>query len=227
MAGRTFVPFEIVRFPTNRHALRTEERAPRGALDDQTDPVYTELRFRTRARVREFNLATVTHRKGVHVDGYWHGNPIHEIVQVSNFDAYFSLNQHMLIANAKKDVALSAVHNLTTEFHQILELREYEIDFSRIIPRALNLIGSWFKGMRHTNITTEAAFGSHINQDEEFRRKARLGTLSNLIVVMDFGGDTIKANLSKIGSAYFLEGYPIETCIGFLLHLRRYRIPAS
>ena len=87
MAGRAFVPFEIIRFPTNRNTLRTTERRPRGSVDEQADPVFTILRFRRGDQIEGFDLAGVTHRKGVRVDGIWHGNPIDQIVKETRFEA--------------------------------------------------------------------------------------------------------------------------------------------
>ncbi len=114
-----------------------------------------------------------------------------------------------------------------TNFGEIFDLQTLSLDFTQIIPKAINVIGSWFKGMQHTNIRTEAAFGSGINKDPEFLRMAELGHHSNLIVVMNFGSDTFKVNLSKQGSAYFMDEHPLQTCLDFVMHLRKYRLDSE
>ncbi len=224
MPSGTFVPFEVVRFPSNRKTLKTEERRPRGSDDPQADPVYTQLAFSTHKVAGNFEQAILTHRKGVYVEGFWHGTPITHIVEQKKFDAYFDVNQKILITRARKETALSAVEALNDEFKDIFQLRTIGLDFAQIIPRAVNVIGSWFKGMQFTNVRTEAAFGSGINNDPEFKRMAALGRHSNLVVVMHFGSDMFKVNLSKEGSVYFMDEHPLQTCLSFVMHLRKYRL---
>ncbi len=224
MPSGTFVPFEIAHFPEQRKPLKTAERRPRGSDDPQADPVYTELRFTRGDKLGDFEVARITHRKGIRVEGFWHGTQITELVQQKVFDAYFALDRNILVAHTAKEIALSAADTLTHEFHSILELRAISLDFSQIIPHAVNVIGSWFKGMKFANIRTEAAFGSGVDKDPEFLRLGGLGSHSNLIVLMHLGADTYKVNISKDGSTYFMDGHPIADCLNFVMHLLKYRI---
>jgi hypothetical protein len=224
MPTGTFVLFDIVRFPDTRRPIRTEPRRPRGSRDEEADPVFTELRFTRQDTVAGFEVARVTHRRGVHVEGFWHGTPITQFVEQKVFNAFFRLDDRALIAHTKKEIALAAADALCDEFSEVLELRNVELDFGQIIPIAINVIGSWFKGMRYTNIRSEAAFGSQINRDPEFLRMSRLGNHSNLVVVMNFGGEQIEVNLSRDGSAFFMGDYPVDVCLRFVIDLRRYRV---
>ena len=230
MPTGTFVIFDIIRFPDEPRTMKTEPRPPRGSRDEAADPVYTQIKFPRDSRVGPFRMATVTHRKPVRVEGYWHGNLVMEVIQHKQFHAYFDVDEKALISHVQKDIALAAVDALNREFKEVFFLRELSLDFARIIPQALNVIGSWFKGMRFTNVRTEAAFGSQINRDPEFQRLSGLGSHSNLIVVMNFASQTIKVNLSRDGSAFFMDDTPLSVCLDFMLHLRHYRLespPAS
>jgi len=227
MPSGTFVPFEIARFPDGTKPLKTKDKPPRGTDDPEADPVYTKLTFSDGGKVGGFQRATITHRKGVRVEGLWHGTPITELVEHKEFDAYFDLEKKVFIAHTTKEVGLSAVDALNQEFKEIFDLRTAALDFARIIPHAVNVIGSWFKGMKFSNIRTEAAFGSGINKDPEFLRMAGLGNHSNLIVVMHFGSDTFKVNLSKEGSVYFMDEHPVHTCLDFVMHLRKYQVDSQ
>jgi len=229
MPSGTFVPFQILSFPTARAEMRTVERRPRGSRDEQADPVYTQIAFRD-GRVAGFGRAEILHRKGVQVEGFWHGYPITEIVEQKTFDAYYkwSRNDRLFIAQTEKEVALSAADALSKEFRDVLNLETVTIDFRQIIATAVDVTGSWFKGMRHPNIKCEAAFGYHINRDPEFLRLCQIGNHSNIVAIMSFGTEMLKVNISKIGSVYFMDDHPVETCLRFVEHLQQYRIvPAA
>jgi hypothetical protein len=191
------------------------------------DPIFTEFSFGRGAPQGGFQVGRITHRQAVHVEGFWHGTPITELVQESKFDAYYRLDEKILIAHCRKEVALSAVRALNGGFGEVLELRPVEVDFARIIPRAITVIGSWFKGMSYSNIRSEAAFGNQINRDPEFARMCALGKHTNLIVVISHGADTLKVNLSRDGSAYFMDNTPTQTCLEFVALLTQYRVAGA
>ena len=171
-----------------------------------------------------FTRAKVTHRKGVKIEGMWHGNVITEVVEQTEFDSYFSRDRHVFIAEVEKEIALSVAEDLSTDarLREFFSFRKIEIDFTQIIPRAINVIGAWFKGMRYTNIRTQAAFGNQITVDAEFVRMAQHGNQSNLVVVLDHAGTQVKVNVSKVGSTFFMEDYPLATCLEFMEQLLAY-----
>jgi hypothetical protein len=226
MPRGTFVVFRADRFPetSSRRTYKTEEKRPRASRDDRSDPVFTSIRLSNESSVSGYEQALVTHRKGVKIEGLWHGNIISEVVQQKKFDAYYNRERQIFIAQAEKEIALAAAEALSSDnaLREFFRFRSIELDFSQITPRAINVIGAWFKGMRYTNIRTEAAFGSHITVDAEFSRMAQHGNQSNLLVVIDHGGEHLKVNISKVGSAFFMEEYPLETCLGFVENLLRY-----
>jgi len=228
MPSGTFVIFLVQRFPEpggRRKYYKTEDRKPRGSRDERADPVYTSIRLTGEGAPAGFNHAAMTHRKGVRIEGLWHGNVITEVVQQSKFDAYFDLGNRIFIARTEKNIGLSAVKDLNEDeaLREFFQLRTVDLDFRQIIPRAINVIGSWFKGMRYTNIRSEAAFGDQINRDAEFTRLSGLGQHSNLLVVLDFNGSAIKVNLSRVGSTYFMEDYPLRTCLEFMVYLLNFQ----
>jgi len=231
MPSGTFVLFSLHRFPERRarnNSYKTEERRPRGSVDDRSDPVYTSISLSPAGEhaVADFGHAVAVHRKGVRIEGWWHGNQITQVVQQRRFDIYFDHQRALFVAHVEKEIALSAVRDLVRddETREHFDLRPIEVDFRQIIPRALNVIGSWFKDMTYTNVRTEAAFGDHITRDAEFMRMSQLGNHSNLTVVMDFRGQQMKVNISRIGSAYFMADYPLEDCLEFMVMLHGFRI---
>jgi hypothetical protein len=232
MPRGTFVIFHLDRFPEpgNTRTYKTEEKRPRASHDQQADPVYTTIRIPNQQVPigADYSRASVVHRKGVKIEGVWHGHIITEVVEQRKFDGYFNRQRRTFIGEVEKEIAMSAAEALNSDpaLGQLFRFRKIELDFSQITPRAINVIGAWFKGMRYTNIRTEAAFGNHITVDPEFRRMAQHGNQSNLILVIDFGGTHLKVNISRAGSAFFMQDCPLETCLAFMEHLLAYeRVP--
>ena len=228
MPRGTFVIFRVDRFPEpgNARTYKTEEKRPRGSDDEHADLVYTSIRISDQQApiAGEYGRAALVHRKGVKIEGVWHGNIITEVVQQKKFDGYFNRQRRTFIAEVEKEIAMSAAEALSGDrvLGQHFRFRKIDLDFSRITPRAINVIGAWFKGMRYTNIRTEAAFGNHITIDPEFLRMAQHGNQSNLILVIDFNGTHLKLNISRAGSAFFMQDCPLEMCLAFMEHLLTY-----
>lgn len=223
MASGTFVAHRIVRFPEAGRTFTTEEKRPRGSVDEEADPVFTRMNLRRAPLVEGFSQARLTHRKGVRIEGYWHGNPVTEVVQEKRFPAYYDVGRAIFVSRVQKQIAMSAIAVLNDELADF-DLRQVELDFTNIIPVASNVIGSWFKGMRYTNIRSEAAFGDHIDRDAEFLRMSGLGRHSNLVVVIPFEDAEVKVNISRDGSVYFLEDYDLETCLRFVVYLLQFQV---
>lgn len=222
MPRGTFVIFRLDRFPPpdGRKTYKTAEKRPRGSHDNHADPVFTSITLHDDETQPEdlYSKANVTHRKGVRIEGMWHGHVITEVVAQKKFDCYFSRERRLFIAEVDKEVALSAAEALSTDdvLRELFSFRRIELDFTQITPRAINVIGAWFKGMQYTNIRTQAAFGNQITVDPEFTRMAQHGNQSNLVVVLDHAGTHVKVNVSKVGSTFFLDDQTLETCLGFM-----------
>lgn len=195
-----------------------------------SDDIYTEISFRKNDRLSGFNVFDIRHREPIKVKGWWHNNFITELIEDESFNLYYKkLTEDNIIAvtHVKKEISLAAMRTLEKGSAGEFQFEMGEYDFPNIIRTCVNLKGAWFSEMEHPNIRSEAAYGDQIQNDPEFLRLLAMGALSNILVHVDFQGHEVRVNVSKIGSIYFLDDFPEDFCLEFVIFMEQYLKPSG
>lgn len=190
-----------------------------------SDDVYTEILFRKDDCLGGFNVFDVRHRAPIKVKGWWHNNFITELIEDVSFSLYYkklSTDSLIAVTHVKKDISLAAMRTLEKDPDGAFFFETGEYDFPNIIKSCVNLKGAWFSEMEYSNIRSEAAYGDQIQNDPEFLRLHAVGALSNILVHIEFQGREVRINASKIGSLYFLDEFPEDFCLEFVLFMEQF-----
>lgn len=220
---RKFPPSETLKHPRKvgpnpQTAFNVEGMQPH----DAPDPIFTEIRYRHGDSLAGYKVFDVEHRQPVHIRGWWNNNWITQIIQDEKFNLYYNPDKQVAITHVRKEVSLSATSALEKWASNQFKFEINSLDFNKIIQGCANLKGAWFAKMQYPGIRSEAAYGDKIQRDPEFQRLLEHGVLQNIIVEIEFNGNIVKVNASKIGSLYFIDDYPPAFCLEFWGYLSQF-----
>lgn len=222
MNGGAFTLYRIHHFPAKAAQYRTQPRRPRGARDYQAAPTFTTLDLRGRRLVHGFLEARLEHRDGVRIEGMWHDEPVHELVKVEVFPAYYRAEKKLFVACANRVLSKAATDRLNKDLPDDVHLVAIRLDFAKLLeslPTGTPILGAWSTDGKRASVRTRAVFGDRIDKAAEFKRMRASGQLSNLSLVFPLGQEHMKVNLSRAGSAFFLDDRSLGDRLRLMEHL--------
>lgn len=217
------VLFRIAR-PNEKTLFESKEHVPRGCRERDTKPAFTKLELTKKKIAGSYFEAEITHREGVAIEGFWHGQRIHEVVSVSLLAAYYNLARKVFIVEAPHSLASAAVRRLNKDCGENIRLTPVRIDFNAILrgTKGLAVRGAWTSSPKEP-IRSRAAFsGDDLQKQADFKRMCKSGELSNMSVSYPFKKKDLRVNVSRSCAAFFLEPVDLDLRLQFMEHLAEF-----
>jgi hypothetical protein len=223
MAQRSMVLFRVAR--SNQNMLfESKEHVPRGCRERDTEPAFTKLKLTAKKIAGNYYEARITHREGVPIEGYWHGERIHEVVSVSVLAAYYNLARKVFIVEAPYSLASAAIRRLNKDCGKDIRLTPVRIDFNALLRAKEDVVvrGAWTSSPKDA-IRSRAAFsGSDLKKQTEFKHMCKSGELSSMSVNYPFKKNDLRVSLSRSCAAFFLEPVDLDLRLEFMEHLAEF-----
>lgn len=222
MSTQSLVLFRIVRLSDVKNVIESEPHVPRGCVERDTKPAFTKLEIGNKRTAGSFLEAQITHLEGVAIDGFWHGEPIREVVSQTVFPAYYNRARNVFIAAAPNAVAAAAINRLNRDCRDDLRLARVRLDFDSILQQSgLSVHGAWVMSPDQT-IRSRAAFsGADLRTQKEFKTMLAAGKLSSVSLSYPFPTQdkTLRVNVSRWCAAFFLGRVKLKRGLEFMEHL--------
>lgn len=213
MSGQTYVLFHVEQ-PLTRKTYTTKQRRSPKQIDYQSDPLFTKLSFSTAQPIAKFKGGKITYRRSVQVDGLFHGEMVHELIEEMVFKIFYKHQKKIMVAAAQSSVAIAAMNSLARDFRDEIALAPFEIDFDRLVDAAADIQAVWFRRVHHDErIHREAVFGDHIDGSAEYDRMKQDGEITSITASVEFREEPLKIRFSRYGFVSFLDTRPVSTCL--------------
>ena len=233
MNKNTFVFHHIKKFPLSG-IYKTDPKPLNAASAWEEDFIYSMIHLNLKSSIPGFQKALVTHRWPMREPKYkneniiWHGETVKYMIFEKRFNNFYKLDKQLFISWAGKDIVKKVIRILNSAFKKEfylcdinLDLDKIHSDISRNVLKNSTIKGGWIKRSDKKPIRIEAAFGDEVTNDSEFRSLANKGDFTNLKVVIPYHMKNIKCSISLTGSVFFLEDYPLQTCLNFIEYLTK------
>jgi len=201
--------------------IRSKDHRPRGCVDEATRPAFTELALNEKKVASGYYKGEIIHAEARPIQGWWHGEPIEEVVAVELMTAYYNRKAKYLVVEAPHELAVAAIARLNRDCRQQLRLKRVRLDFDTLIdskPRP-EIRGCWSRSEKD-EIRSRAAFtGADLRNNAEFKQIRKSGKLSNLRLVCEFSDRELRVSISRLASVCFFNEASLETRLRFVQHL--------
>jgi hypothetical protein len=226
MSKQSMVLFRITRLNHKKMLFESKEHVPRGCREHDTQPAFTKLDLTKKKFGAIYFEAEITHREGIAMEGFWHGQRIHEVVSESLLASYYNLDRNVLIIEAPHALASAAVRRLDNDCREDIRLTRVRIDFNHVLSKTpgLTVLGAWTSSPKEM-IRSRAAFsGVDLQKQKDFKLMRKSGELSNISVSYPFGVEDLRVNVSRWCAAFFLEPVALERRLQFMEHLATFEV---
>lgn len=226
MSKQSMALFRITRLNKKKTRFESRDHVPRGCREHDTQPAFTKLDLTNRKFGGAYFEAEITHREGMAMEGFWHGQRIHELVSESLLASYYNLDRNVLIIEAPHALASAAVRRLDKDCREDIRLTPVRIDFNEVLSKTsdLTVLGAWTSSPKET-IRSRAVFsGVDLQKQNDFKLMRKSGELSNISVSYPFGKEVLRVNVSRWCAAFFLEPVALEQRLKFMEHLATFAL---
>ncbi|MGB9005696.1 MAG: hypothetical protein WCB96_08235, partial [Candidatus Aminicenantales bacterium] len=225
----TFVLYDVKDLPApGVHKTPAVPTRHAAALAD--DLLFTRLVLTRKKAVGGFFYAQLVHRQVLRPeqqgDSHWFhgGHELDEIVTEHRFIAYWHPERSLFVCHADRELARSAITSLNRRLDGFA-LAPVRLDPQRVRQAHQHgvLLGVWLRRPGQDLIRTQAAFGADVENGPDFAQAVKKGELSSIRLQTMFDRRRLRVNVSRSGSMFFSQDAPLDTCLGFIIHLLAYR----
>ncbi len=133
-----------------------------------------------------------------------HERIFNHLIEIHEFNAYYSSSYKRLIIQAPKELACDAIRTFKRE--KILIAEQKEIDYKLVLERAKNVFGNWFGNLPPGRVKTIAIFGDHVDLSNQYSELIEAGAkLKFVILELKINGKLYKIGISKNRGITFYE----------------------
>lgn len=138
-----------------------------------------------------------------------------QLIQINEFNSYYSPEKNRLVIEAPKDLAAGAVRVFEKE--KLIEAQQKDVDFPSVLEKANNVYGNWFGNLPPGRVKTIAIFGDHVDLSSQYTELIQAGAeLKFVIIELEIDGRIYKVGISKNRGITFYERLDLVDQLQFI-----------
>jgi hypothetical protein len=146
---------------------------------------------------------------------------LNKLIEINEFNAYYSSNSNRFIIEAPKDLAIDAMK--TFDKHSIIKATQKDVDFQDILKRANNVYGNWFGSLPPGRVKTIAIFGDHVNLSMQYEDLINSGAeLKYIIIELEIENQIYKVGISRNRGITFYENIDLIDKLTFIEQMHEF-----